>query len=255
MKDKSAARCTYCGAISFLDRDIMGFICPCGLANHMVAWLNDEVVGARLGFPRTYSAPGLNGHMPLSPSEPAPSPVEPARPRCGSCHNCSLPCCCNKTPCDCRGTCEWHQSRPSLASDLIADNQKLRHELAEARGNVFKTEEVARLRKELEAAKYSGDLTDDGRRALYLLRDCRQEGESIFGVVDRLKRNDPGDHEATISKLRAFSEGQAKQIRGLEVAISDERNRRLSAETDAHYADRKVGQLTRELERAKRGQR
>ncbi len=133
-------------------------------------------------------------------AEPAPSPVEPARPReLGDGFQCYVNLTQSPTP------EQWKQSYLDVTA---SHGQALI--------------EVARLRKELEAAKFREDTK------VSIQHEC--------------------DHEATISKLRAFSEDQARQIQKLEERVGLMAN---GVDADGNT----IAALTRELEKLKRGSR
>ncbi len=141
--------------------------------------------------------------------ESAPSPVEPARPReLGDGFQCYVNLTQSPTP------EQWKQSYLDVTA---SHGQALI--------------EVARLRKELEAAKAGPQ------------------------VVEHWKEKACGDHDATISKLRADAEERAQLQARTERAMSQLREERNGFRGQLADADSKIGRLTRELERAKRGQR
>ncbi len=88
----------------------------------------------------------------------------------------------------------------------------------------------ARLRKELEAA-----MSLIAKRADL---DAKYVPTATFVVQ-------PFDHETTISKLRAFSEDQARQVQRLEEGTASLCN-------DLKDADSTIARLTRELDKLKR---
>ncbi len=145
-----------------------------------------------------------------SPPEPAPSPVEPARP---------------PEQYDYRLE---HYSNAQFMQNMAQRNQDQGGGL----GVLSALElENARLRKELEAARgeVEAGRTDTAETGFYAK-------DSVW--VD----------EAYVAKLRAFSEDQAKSIKTYE-----EYQARLR---DERADDTKtIARLTRELEKAKRGQR
>ncbi len=91
-------------------------------------------------------------------------------------------------------------------------------------------DEVARLRKELEAAQKRLASPEDGIPF-----------EQHNAIQDDLKR------------VRAFSEDQARQIQALETTLAMYAKSVKTYMDATDEADAKVGRLTRELERAKRG--
>ncbi len=96
-------------------------------------------------------------------------------------------------------------------------------------------------------------LTEDNARLREELDKLSKELE--VANVRYLKEALPSNSDAalTISKLRAFSEDQARQIQALEKAFAASRNAKVDMEADRDESDLKLGRLTRELERAKRG--
>ena len=139
---------------------------------------------------------------------------------------------------------EAWQKMGKVNAELCADVERLRHELAEARGNVFKNAEVARLRKELEQA----------------MADYATARANAIPAFNPIPVDAAEAYEATIAKLRSFSEDQARQVAELEEGIAYERNKANKFYVDLKETDARVGRLTREndkfrAERARRDSR
>ncbi len=148
-------------------------------------------------------------HLELESLEPAPSPVEPARP---------------PEQYDYRLE---HYSNAQFMQNMAQRNQDQGGGL----GVLSALElENARLRKELEA--YTAVPPCPHKR----FGHCFECEASVKA---------PCDHEATISKLRAFSEDQARQIQKLETRLGETRD-------DLRDSERNFGRQARELDKLKR---
>ncbi len=168
-------------------------------------------------------------------SWPERPPVEPAR--CGSCHNCSLPCTCNGAFCNCRGTCVNGALVARPAVTLLNAEDICQFDKAMTIGSETWLHEstVARLRKELEAAK-----------------NAAGQWEANFAAIPAGERECRKEFDEQLSKLRAFSEDQARQIQKLEEEVSQWRDGFVTARADQNAANADVGRLTRELDKLKR---
>ncbi len=160
--------------------------------------------------------------------EPAPSPVEPARP---------------PEQYDYRLE---HYSNAQFMQNMAQRNQDQGGGLG-----VLSALEHARIRKELEEAnarwlRADAQLMAAGRQAE------AYKQEVIAGNNRRTFSCEGCEDQA---RLKEFSEDQARQIQKLETALSEERHASHHAGVSLGVSDRCVGRLTRELERAKRGQR